>query len=390
MFIKIKEKVQAALRSVVQWWQKANEWTKRDGNPKSELKPPYTHCMNCGAELQGMFCHKCGQYASKPTMRMSDFIKEYIKNTLSIERQVLPTLSNLIFHPGHMPKEFCKGRYASYHHPLKLNLFFLLVLITIFALAETNRKLDNKFEGVTKQESFISGLALGAIRGEADYFAQCEAAPRDTLRMVVSYKVVKEYSDIVQVVSKISVTDTELPDTLIVSVPHNLIEDKVLIEKEDGYYFSYENNVVSETMLMEEILDVWNRLTGFIFSHFPLLMLLTAPFLAHIIRLVVYRRYRAPRAHYYIFALYYMAFVELLLMGLFLVGLAFDFSYQSVERMVQITLFLYLTVALKTAYDIPKWWRAAIGSAIINTIYIFSCVFVISMVSLVILIVSMV
>ena len=83
------------------WWKKLVALTKRDGNPMTNEEPPYQKCLNCGTELIGSYCHRCGQYASQQT-KMSGFVKEYLKNIFPIERQVIPTLSNLIFHPGHL------------------------------------------------------------------------------------------------------------------------------------------------------------------------------------------------------------------------------------------------------------------------------------------------
>lgn len=30
---------------------------------RRHTRPGYTHCMNCGTRLKGMYCHQCGQYA---------------------------------------------------------------------------------------------------------------------------------------------------------------------------------------------------------------------------------------------------------------------------------------------------------------------------------------
>ena len=36
---------------------------KRLKRVRRKTVPSYTHCKNCGAELKGMYCHRCGQYA---------------------------------------------------------------------------------------------------------------------------------------------------------------------------------------------------------------------------------------------------------------------------------------------------------------------------------------
>ena len=34
---------------------------------KQQSNAPYKHCLNCGTELNGAYCHACGQEASNPT-----------------------------------------------------------------------------------------------------------------------------------------------------------------------------------------------------------------------------------------------------------------------------------------------------------------------------------
>ncbi len=41
---------------------------------------PYKQCLNCGTELNGMFCHKCGQQALDKTPTVKEFIVEYMNH----------------------------------------------------------------------------------------------------------------------------------------------------------------------------------------------------------------------------------------------------------------------------------------------------------------------
>lgn len=353
-------------------WRWFNITTMRDGNPMSNDKPRYTHCLNCGTELAGVYCHKCGQYASSPCPKMMEFVKEYIKNILFIERQALPTLSNLMFHPGHLVKEYCAGRFTSYLHPLKLNFFILLVMLTIFSLVGTDVKLKESFAELSHREIFISEIVLSTVQENPEYLQKIETAPRDTVKLVASHIIVDKYKNLVDIVDVISITEYEEPDTLIVAVPSLFKTDELLVEREDGHYFSYDNDMMNEEMMINEVAEAWRSLVTILLAHFPLLMFLTVPFFVISIRFI-FRRRRLPRSYFYIFSLYYMAFVELFLIALFLVGLFFEFPYGFVRRFVMLVLFVYLTMALKQTFDIKSWVKSAIAAAIVNTTYTVLC-----------------
>ena len=138
------------------WWKQIYDITKQDGNPATDEQPPYTHCLNCGAELSGMYCHKCGQQASMPIPKMWGFVKEYIKSVTCIDRQALPTLLNLIFHPGRLVKDYCAGRYRSYSPPIQINFFILFVLIILFSTIGNDISIVDSFKELTSKELFIT------------------------------------------------------------------------------------------------------------------------------------------------------------------------------------------------------------------------------------------
>ena len=86
---------------------------------------PYTHCLNCGTELQGMYCHVCGQEAISKTPTVSAFVLEYFNNAFIWDAQFLKTFWTLIRRPGHLTNEYLSGKFISQEHPLKLNMFLL-------------------------------------------------------------------------------------------------------------------------------------------------------------------------------------------------------------------------------------------------------------------------
>jgi hypothetical protein len=386
---RMKQFWQKTANKATEWWQWFNEKTQCDGNPMSNAQPLYPNCMNCGTELKGMYCHKCGQYASAP-LNLSQLIKEYIKNILVIERQALPTLCSLIFQPGRLAQEFCAGRYMSYLHPLKLHLFILIVLFALFAFFGTDEKVKGSLTELANNNTFISELTLVGIQDNKDYMAEMIASPRDTATIVAPHATINNHPEMFDVVNVVSLSGEEdALDTLVVVMPELLVSDSLMYEHEGVLHFSPENKVINNAMMFPKLTEAWSKLTSLIFGHFPLLILLTTPLLITAIQIILRRKNRS-RIFTSIFSLYYLTFMELLFSVLYIAGIIFKFGYSDVRWLVISILLIYLTVALKRAYNIVSWVKAALAATVINVCYFAVCIFLISFISICIVIASLV
>ena len=371
------------------WWKQIYDITKQDGNPATDEQPPYTHCLNCGAELSGMYCHKCGQQASMPIPKMWGFVKEYIKSVTCIDRQALPTLLNLIFHPGRLVKDYCAGRYRSYSPPIQINFFILFVLIILFSTIGNDVSIVDSFKELTSKELFISNAVLSTIQDDSEYMDSVKASPRDTVVLVASYNTIGKYKEIVEIVDVLSVTDLEEPDTLVVALPTIFQEDRLVVEEDGKYYFSVENDKMNEQLMLKETTNALMMLVSTILGNFQLLLFLSLPFLAYSIRLVLIRR-KFPKIYCFIFSLYYIAFVEILIMVLYVLSKIFNIPLIYTQVILHIIMFLYLTMALKQTYDIRTWIKSAFAALFVNITYGISCIVMITILSIVVLIVSLI
>ena len=111
-------------------------------------------CKNCGAELIGPYCHNCGQYSLNLRQNFWSFIVEYCSNTFQLDSRLLPTLRLLFCKPGELTREFFKGRINSYMHPLKMNMFLLLIVIAALILPQDG--LNTNIEEIQDDMSRIS------------------------------------------------------------------------------------------------------------------------------------------------------------------------------------------------------------------------------------------
>ena len=380
---------QKATSKASEWWQWFNKKTQCDGNPMSNAQPPYANCLNCGTELRGMYCHKCGQYASQP-LSLSHLVEEYVKNMFFIESQSLPTFSNLIFQPGRLAQEFCAGRYMSYLHPLKLHLFILIVLFALFSFFGTDEKVKGSFSKLTNHSAFVSELTLVGVQDNKDYMERMAASPRDTATIVAHSVSISKHPELINVVDTVSLSkDEAAPDTLVVVLPKLFVSDSLMYEHEGVLIFSPENKIISNEMMISNITESWSRLTTFLFGHFPLLALLTMPLLIMAIQTILKRKNRS-RIFTSIFSLYYLTFVELMFTVLYITGIIFKFEYADVRWLVFSIPLIYLTVALKRAYNIVSWIKATLAAIVINIYYFTACVCFISFISICIIIFTLI
>jgi hypothetical protein len=296
----------------------------------------------------------------------------------------------MFFHPGHLVKEYCAGRYSSYAHPMTLHFFILFVLLTLFSITETDTKIRDSFGNLTKEEIFISEMVLSSLSDDSEYLSKIEASPRDTVTLIAPYNQLDEYKQIVDVVDIIGLTDVNQPDTLLARIPTVLIEDKIVVDVDGAYHFSMDTIKFENAEVVDEMVKTWSLMVSTILGHFPLIIFLTVPFLAFWIRLALIRRkQKFPRIYHFIFSLYYTAYVELLIVLFYVAGMVFDFGFDSAQKILSIILFLYLTMALKQAYGIRRWIAAAVAALFVNVTYCLTCLTLIIGISFVIVVAAL-
>jgi uncharacterized protein DUF3667 len=93
-------------------------------------------CRNCGAELQGRYCHECGQKAVSSEVSLNDLMHEGVHEFVHLDGKIFQTLKLLLFKPGELTAEFLGGRRARYVAPIRL---YLICSLLFFALAAWTR-----------------------------------------------------------------------------------------------------------------------------------------------------------------------------------------------------------------------------------------------------------
>ena len=88
------------------------------------------HCANCGASMQGEFCHECGQSIHSVIRPVHSMLEDTLDIVLHVDGRVVHTIPPLLVRPGFLTLEYFSGRRTRYVAPFRL--MFVLCLLAFF------------------------------------------------------------------------------------------------------------------------------------------------------------------------------------------------------------------------------------------------------------------
>jgi hypothetical protein len=96
------------------------------------VEPPSRSCPNCGAPLQGLYCHACGQPEKGMIRPLANVMSDVADTVFNVDSRIFRSIPALYFRPGHLTREYFAGRRTRYVTPFRL--FFFLCIISFFAV----------------------------------------------------------------------------------------------------------------------------------------------------------------------------------------------------------------------------------------------------------------
>lgn len=94
------------------------------------------NCLNCNTEVQGRYCHICGQENIEPKESAWDLVSHFFRDITHFDGNFFSTVKYLLTKPGFLSTEYSIGRRASYVNPVRLYIFtsafFFLLFFTFF------------------------------------------------------------------------------------------------------------------------------------------------------------------------------------------------------------------------------------------------------------------
>ncbi len=113
-------------------------------------------CLNCRTQVNGRFCHNCGQENIEPKESVWHLVTHFFNDLTHFDGKFFTSLKVLILKPGFLSKEYIAGRRASYLNPIRMYVFtsaiFFLVFFSINNINEKKLKENFRYSGKTSDE----------------------------------------------------------------------------------------------------------------------------------------------------------------------------------------------------------------------------------------------
>jgi hypothetical protein len=92
------------------------------------------NCMNCGTDLQGPFCHFCGQPDKNFLRFFPVLMRELLEDFLDFDSRFMRTIKPLLFKPGKLTRDYLDGKRFRYVPPLRLYIFSSIAFFFLAAI----------------------------------------------------------------------------------------------------------------------------------------------------------------------------------------------------------------------------------------------------------------
>ncbi len=100
---------------------------------RAHARPLGSPCFNCGAALQGAWCHDCGQLGEDYHRAAHHLVWELLEGLFHADGRLWHTLPRLLFRPAALTRDYLAGKRASQVPPLRV---FFIVLLLLFLIGE--------------------------------------------------------------------------------------------------------------------------------------------------------------------------------------------------------------------------------------------------------------
>ena len=305
-------------------------------------------CLNCGASLQGRYCHVCGQENVEPKESVGQLIRHFFEDITHFDGKLLNSIKFLNTKPGFLTSEYLAGHRARYLNPIRMYLaisfIFFFVLITFFSPQITTGTSDKKT--IAAQDSIQS------------------ARFRDSIANAV--QVVRTNHQNLKLTWGGSLKEYEAEQD---SLPENKRDNRLT------HYFKKKAFAASEAVSKGNKTEFLHRFNEKFFHSLPQMLFTILPIFAFILYLLYIRRRKDYNyvAHA-IFTVHYYCFVFI---GWFLILLFEEVKSVSfiISPLLILVLFAYLYIAMLRFYK-QGWLKTLIKYIVLNSVFMVVLVFV--------------
>ncbi len=115
------------------------------------------HCVSCGADLGGPYCHECGERRIVEPPRLMSILAESFNGFLSLERGISHTAWGMLRRPGVTVNEYLIGKRRVHCPPVRFYVTCLILFLALVHVVDLYLPQDWQatFAGVPQSQSFF-------------------------------------------------------------------------------------------------------------------------------------------------------------------------------------------------------------------------------------------
>jgi len=316
-----------------------------------------TDCLNCGAELQGRFCHICGQQNLETNETFLGLVTHFVYDITHFDGKFFSTLKFLLLKPGFLSLEFQRGRRASYLDPIKMYVFTSAVFFFIFFSLDRENELikwDDKTVPAYRQ-SLIARMASATDSMQRRILADSVRTTDTAIVFLEDMQVIEKdptLPDSVRQGILKSMQQNEFKSQLFGwnGLPNNVaaydsIQASLPKQQQDGWLrqFAAHKLIQLNAKFMYNKKAVIESVSDKFLHSLPKMMFVSLPFIALFISLLYIRQRRTHYVHHGILVIHlYVAMYILILLYLLLPYLASLVHAMAVGAFLMFLVFVYM------------------------------------------------
>lgn len=334
------------------------------------MKKHYRHendCANCGADLQGKFCHVCGQENLELRENFGHMMNHAISDYFHFDHQFFNTLKPLLLKPGKLTMEYMAGKRVSYLHPVKMYIFISLIYFLVLfqsgfkpvKVTQTDSKTDKKeliksnkkLDSLSKDPN-MPGFARSLVKNAKEKSDSAIKKADEEQDNAISHK--KKKRNNINIIGWDRDEQSDKNDTT-----YSLYlasQSKLTVDKRDGFFKKYIRK--REFELRNSGKDIQEILIEGVKHNTPKMMFLLLPLFALLLRLTFWKNKKFYVEHL-IYSFHFHCFLFLFLTLIMLAQMALPTNWDTLRDLLYwfatLTIMWYIYRSLRVVYNRSRW-----------------------------------
>jgi hypothetical protein len=322
-------------------------------------------CKNCSTEIEGEFCHFCGQRYHDHKESFGELAYEFVSDFLHFDSRFFKTVLPLIFQPGKITKSYNEGKQRSQFHPIRLYLFSSFVYFFLFFYF-TN--LEDKFEGDTKGNTaaYIIDSAKNAIQKDSltrESFKKLNLPDKNKIQAgaPIPDRYNKKFVPIQDSNVHYAFTVNSDLDSLLQkkTTPEQYLNQQKMLSKDKKH--GYLRRIITAKILKinlkgeEGKKEFFKKLTETFLHNIPKALFFLLPLFALFLKLLYFRKKQFYYVDHAILSLHYFSLIFILLiLSYYILDAIFGTGFFTFLAFVWMS--AYILIAMKRIYG-ERWGR---------------------------------